>query len=82
MAMEYRTVDRHGHDTLDLEVSIHAEGSSWRNWRLVGGALPAEIAKIRRDCGNGVITKDEMVARTHLWCKMQAKNRYRKGSRR
>lgn len=78
MAKEYRTVDRHGHETLDLEVSIHAEGSSWRGWRLVGGALPAEIAKIRCDCGNGLMTKDEMKAREAAFWKLHIKNRYRR----
>jgi hypothetical protein len=80
MATEYRTIDRHGKGTLDLEFSTHAEGSDWRGWKLVGGALPAEIAKIRCDCGNGLISKDEMVARTHTWCKAQIKKRNRKAA--
>ena len=67
MAMEYRTVDRHGKGTLDLERSIHSGGAEWRNWRLVTGALPAEIAIIRRDCGNGLISHDEMKVREAAW---------------
>ncbi len=67
MATEYRTVDRHGHGTLDLERSEHVEGATWRNWKLVTGALPAEIAIIRRDCGNGLITKEEMKSREAAW---------------
>lgn len=67
MATEFRTIDRHGHGTLDLERSVHAEGASWRGWRVVGAALPADIAKIRCDCGNGLITKDEMKARELAW---------------
>lgn len=67
MATEFRTVDRHGHGSLDLERSDHAEGTAWRGWRVVGSALPAEIARIRCDCGNGLITKDEMTARELAW---------------
>lgn len=75
MAIEYRTIDRHGKGTLDLERSIHAEGSSWRGWRLVTGALPADIGRIRCDCGNGLITKDEMKARELAWHKELLKQR-------
>lgn len=67
MAKEYRTVDRHGHGTLDLEVSMHPEGATFRNWRLVTGALPEKIAEIRRDCGNGLITTDEMKKLERDW---------------
>lgn len=79
MAMEYRTVDRHGKGTLDLERSIHSEGAEWRNWRLVTGALPAEIAIIRRDCGNGLISKEEMKKREAAW--MRASKNARKKQR-
>jgi hypothetical protein len=75
MAKEYRTVDRHGHGTLDLERSIHADGTAWRGWRLVTGALPAEIARIRCDCGNGIITEDEMKVREAAWHRQAAKER-------
>lgn len=81
MAMEYRTVDRHGKGTMDLERSIHSEGAEWRNWRLVAGALPEEIAKIRCDAGNGLITKDEMKAREAAWSrKLQAERRKRRAA--
>jgi hypothetical protein len=81
MATEFRTIDRHGHDTLDLERSDHAEGTAWRGWRVVGAALPAEIAKIRCDCGNGLITKDEMKARELAWGRRrQAEKRKRKAA--
>lgn len=69
MATEYRTVDRHGKGTLDLERSVHADGSDWRNWRLVTGALPAEIAIIRRDCGNGLISDEERQTKELDWMK-------------
>lgn len=69
MAVEYRTVDRHGKGTLDLERSVHVEGGEWRNWRLVTGALPAEIATLRRDCGNGLISDDERKVRELIWMK-------------
>ena len=81
MAVEYRTVDRHGKGTLDLECSIHSDGAEWRNWRLVTGALPAEIAVTRRDCGNGLITKDEMKAREAAWVRQrQAARRKRRAA--
>lgn len=81
MAMEYRTVDRHGKGTLDLERSVHSEGAEWRNWRLVTGALPEEIAKIRRDAGNGLMTKEEMKAREAAWSrKLQAERRKRRAA--
>jgi hypothetical protein len=75
MATEFRLVDRHGHGTLDLEKSIHVEGASWRNWRIVGAALPAEIAKIRCDCGNGLITTEEMKSREVAWGRQFKKKR-------
>lgn len=77
MAMEYRTVDRHGKGTLDLERSIHSDGAEWRNWRLVTGALPAEIATIRRDCGNGLLSKEEMKKRETAWMRKSASERRR-----
>ena len=75
MAKEYRTVDRHGKATLDLEVSVHPEGASFRNWKLVIGALPEQIAEIRRDCGNGIISRDEMAARELAWHRAMMKTR-------
>lgn len=77
MAVEYRTVDRHGKGTLDLERSVHTDGAEWRNWRLVTGALPAEIATLRRDCGNGLISREDLKDKEAAWLKSRQAARRR-----
>lgn len=56
---EFRTVSVHGHGTLELERSDHPLGVTWRSWRNIGAALPARIAELRRDWGNGLITEED-----------------------
>lgn len=73
--VEFRVVDRHGHDTLDLERSDHPVGVTWRNWSIVGPALPARIAEIRADWGNGVITKEARETAEAAWWRTLAANR-------
>lgn len=54
---EFRVRDPHGHGMLDLERSDHPMGVAWRSWRVIGSALPARIAELRSDWGNGLITE-------------------------
>jgi hypothetical protein len=75
MAIEYRTVDRHGKGTLDLERSVHSDGADWRNWRLVAGAMPAAIASLRCDCGNGLLSDEERKIRELAWWRSRKKQK-------
>lgn len=73
--VEYRFVERYSQPVADLERSQHVAGAAWRNWKLVAGALPIEIARIRAECGNGIISNAERTARESDWHKAQAKRR-------
>lgn len=73
--IEYRVSDIHGHGTLALEKSKQPIGATWRNWLAVDAALPAEIARIRCDFGNGLIGENEKNSREAQWHKSLAKQR-------
>lgn len=75
MAIAYRTVDRYSGKCLDLEISKHPDGSDWRNWRLAVGALPVEIAEIRCDFGNGLISEEEKNKRELAWHRQMVRAR-------